>query len=77
MLTRESIISHQAKTRKEEKNLSPRNMKACHSISNCPHAKRRGDRNPKYHGEQQKQPPQTTNILNLNRGNGRLLNGTW
>jgi hypothetical protein len=34
MLTRKSSISHEAKRRKEEKkNISPRNVKACHSIS--------------------------------------------
>jgi hypothetical protein len=32
---RKSSISHQAKRRKEE-NLSPRNMKACHSINIAP-----------------------------------------
>jgi hypothetical protein len=33
ILTRMSCISHQAKRRKEEKNQSPRNMKACHSVN--------------------------------------------
>jgi hypothetical protein len=32
-LTRKSSGGHQAKRRKEEKNLSPRDRKACHSIS--------------------------------------------
>jgi hypothetical protein len=52
MLTRESSGDHQAKRRKEKKSLSPRNMKACHSV--CPLEKRRGDRNPECHEEEQK-----------------------
>jgi hypothetical protein len=33
ILTRKSCIRHQAKRRQKKKNLSPRNRKACHSIS--------------------------------------------
>jgi hypothetical protein len=39
-----------SKKNKRGKNLSPRNGKACHRL----HAKRHGDRNPKYHEEQEK-----------------------
>jgi hypothetical protein len=41
-----------SKTNKRKKSLSPRNMKACHSV--CPLEKRRGDRNPECHEEEQK-----------------------
>jgi hypothetical protein len=44
-----------SKKKKRGKNLSPRNRKACMPHhEHCPPAKRRGDRNPKYHEEQQK-----------------------
>jgi hypothetical protein len=33
LFTRKSSGGHQAKRRKEEKTLSPRNRKACHSVS--------------------------------------------
>jgi hypothetical protein len=33
MKRNKNSISHQAKRRKEEKNRSPRNRKACHSVS--------------------------------------------
>jgi hypothetical protein len=37
-----------SKEKKRGKILSPRKMKACAQHQHCPHAKRRGDRSPKY-----------------------------
>jgi hypothetical protein len=43
-----------SKKKKRGKHQSPRNKKACHKHRHCPPEKRRGDRNPKCHEEQQK-----------------------
>jgi hypothetical protein len=43
-----------SKKKKRGKNLSPRNMKACHNIGIALLKKRCGDRNPECHEEQHK-----------------------
>jgi hypothetical protein len=53
ILTRKSSEGHQAKRRKEEKP-KPEEQEGMPQRQHCPTAKRRGDRNPEYHEEQQK-----------------------
>jgi hypothetical protein len=52
-LTRKSSGAHQAKRRKEEK-AKPEEHEGMPQHQHCPLEKRRGDRNPECHEEQQK-----------------------
>jgi hypothetical protein len=52
-LTRKSSGGHQAKRRKEEKT-KPEEQEGMPQHQHCPPEKRRGDRNPECHEEQQK-----------------------
>jgi hypothetical protein len=53
MHTRKSSISHQAKEKKRKKP-KPEEQEGMSQHQHCPSAKRRGDRNPKYHEEHKK-----------------------
>jgi hypothetical protein len=53
-LARKSSISHQAKRRKEKKKPEPDEQEDMPQHRHFPPARHRGDKNPKYHEEQQK-----------------------
>jgi hypothetical protein len=53
LFCKKNSISHQANKIKEEKP-KPEEHEGIPQHHHCPHAKHRGDRNPKYHEEQEK-----------------------